>query len=79
MPSAHASISTSISAPTTPAPNPPSLAPAFGSFAVNLQSSAPTPSLPPLPAALQHHRGRPPAVPFHVPTFVSLLLLLKLC
>ena len=35
-------------------------------------------SLPPLPAPPQRRRGRPPAVPFHVPTSVSLLFLLKL-
>ena len=45
MPSDHAANSTSISAPTTPAPNPPPLASAFSSFAVNLP-----PSIPPAPA-----------------------------
>ena len=44
MPLGHASYSPSISAPTTPAPNPSSLGPAFGSFAVNLQPSIHRPS-----------------------------------
>ncbi len=35
-------------------------------------------SLPPLPAAPQRRRGRPPAVPFHIPTPVSLLLFIKI-
>ncbi len=47
MPLDRLSISTSISAPATPAPNPPSLAPAFGSLAVNLP-----PSIPPAPVSI---------------------------
>jgi len=79
LPSGHASISTSISAPATPAPNSPPLASAFGSFAVNLPSSippAPAPASIPRPPTLA-----PPAsitrshsaVPLLAPAPVSFL------